>query len=223
MSALQLAALAGWGMLVGLDLVSVAQVMVARPFVAGTVAGFLVGDAAAGAIVGAALELFALDLLPVGGARYPDFGPAAVAAVATAAGAPGVLGLGPAIAVGLAVAYTGEWTMQWTRWLNSRDVQRRRAGLDAGELGAIRAVHVRGIVRDALRALGVTLLGLALALGVRRWLPLDVRGVVLVGTVALGAALAVATVGALRLGGRGKAGAWLVAGLVIGGLWVLLR
>jgi mannose/fructose/N-acetylgalactosamine-specific phosphotransferase system component IIC len=223
MSALQLAALAGWGMLVGLDLVSVAQVMVARPFVAGTVAGFLVGDATAGAIVGAALELFALDLLPVGGARYPDFGPAAVAAVATAAGAPGVLGLGPAIAVGLAVAYTGEWTMQWTRWLNSRDVQRRRAGLDAGELGTIRAVHVRGIVRDALRALGVTLLGLALALGVRRWLPLDVRGVVLVGTVALGAALAVATVGALRLGGRGKAGAWLVAGLVIGGLWVLLR
>jgi mannose/fructose/N-acetylgalactosamine-specific phosphotransferase system component IIC len=223
MSTLQLAALAGWGMLVGLDLVSVAQVMVARPFVAGTVAGFLVRDPAAGAIVGAALELFALDLLPVGGVRYPDYGPAAVAAAATAAGAPGVLGLGPAIAVGLAVAYAGEWAIQGTRWLNARDVQRCRAGLDAGELATIRAVQGRGILRDAVRALGVTLFGLALALSARRWLPLDVRGVVLVGTVAVGAALAVATVGALRLGGRGKAGAWLVAGLVIGGLWVLLR
>ena len=75
----------------------------------------------------------------------------------------------------------------------------------------------------AVRAPGVTLRGLALALAVRGWLPLGVRGVVLVGTVAVGAALAVATVGALRLGGRGQAGAWLAAGLVIGGLWVLLR
>jgi mannose/fructose/N-acetylgalactosamine-specific phosphotransferase system component IIC len=223
MSTVQLAALAGWGMVVGLDLVSVAQIMVARPFVAGTVAGFLVGDPAGGAIVGAALELFALDLLPVGGVRYPDYGPAAVAAAATAAGAPGVLGLGPAIAVGLAVAYAGEWAIQGTRWLNVRDVQRCRAGLDAGEPGTIRAVQMRGILRDAMRALGVTLLGLALALSARRWLPLDVRGVVLVGTVAVGAALAAATLGALRLGGRGKAGAWLAAGLVIGGLWLFLR
>jgi mannose/fructose/N-acetylgalactosamine-specific phosphotransferase system component IIC len=223
MSATLVAALAGWGLLVGLDLVSVAQVMIARPFVAGTVAGILLGDPSSGAIVGAALELFALDLLPVGGVRYPDYGPAAVAAAVTAAGAPGVLGLGPAVAVGLVVAYAGEWAMQWTRWLNSRDVQRCRAGLDAGEPASIAGVQLRGIVRDAGRALGVTLLGLALAAVVRRWLPLDVRAVVLVGTVAVGAALAVGTVGALRLGGRGKASAWLAGGLVIGGLWVLLR
>ena len=223
MSLVQLAALTGWGVVVGLDLVSVAQVMVARPFVAGTVAGWLAGDPMAGAMVGVALELFALDLLPVGGVRYPDYGPAAVAGAATAAGAPGVLGLGPAVAVGLVVAYAGEWAMQLTRRLNSRDVQRCGGALDAGELATIRAVQLRGILRDAVRALVVTLLGLALAGAVRRWLPLDVRGVVLVGTVAVGAALAVAAVGALRLGGRGKAGAWLAAGLVIGGVWVLLR
>lgn len=223
MSPLELAAVVGWGVLVGLDLVSVAQVMVARPFVAGTVAGLLLGDPGAGAVVGAVLELFALDMLPVGAVRYPDYGPAAVAAAATAAGAPSVLGLGPAVAVGLAVAYVGEWAMQGTRWLNSRDVQRCRAGLDAGELASIRGVQWRGILRDTARALGVTVLGLALALIVRRWLPLGVRGVVLTGTVAVGAALAVAMVGALRLGGRGKASAWLAAGLVIGGLWVVLR
>lgn len=223
MSLGQLAALAAWGTLVGLDLVSVGQVMVARPFVAGTVAGLLLGDPVNGAIVGAALELFALDLLPVGGVRYPDYGPAAVAAAVTVAGAPGMLALGPAVGVGLIVAYAGEWAIQWTRWRNTRDVQRCRAALDGGDPRSLRGVQLRGILRDAVRALGVTLLGLALAVLARRWLPLDVRGVVLVGTVAVGVALAVATVGALRLVGRGSGGAWLVAGLVIGGLWVVLR
>ena len=181
MSGVQLAALVGWGVLVGLDLVSVAQVMVARPFVAGTVAGLLLGDPMSGAIVGATLELFALDRWPVGGVRYPDYGPAAVAAAIAAAGAPRILALGPAVAVGLVVAYAGEWAIQWVRWRNSRDVRRSRAGLDAGDPRAIRGVQLRGILRDGLRALGVTLLGLGLALLVRRWLPLlGVRGVCII-------------------------------------------
>lgn len=58
-----------WGTAVALDLVSVPQVMITRPLVAGTVAGVILGDPAAGAAVGAILELFALDLLPVGAAR----------------------------------------------------------------------------------------------------------------------------------------------------------
>ena len=45
---LELLALVVWGTLVGLDLVSVAQSMIARPFVAGGVAGFLLGDPMAG-------------------------------------------------------------------------------------------------------------------------------------------------------------------------------
>jgi mannose/fructose/N-acetylgalactosamine-specific phosphotransferase system component IIC len=222
-STAQLAALLVWGGVVGLDLVSVAQVMISRPFVAGTVAGFLIGDPGAGAMVGATLELFALDLLPIGAVRYPDYGPAAVAGAATAAGAPGILGLGPGVAVGLVVAYAGEWAIQTMRKLNSRDVQRLRGGLDAGDIAVIRHVHLRGILRDTVRALGVTSLGLAFAIVTRRWLPLGVRGVVLVSTVSVGAALAVAIAGALRLGGRGKGSAWLAAGLVIGGLWVLVR
>jgi mannose/fructose/N-acetylgalactosamine-specific phosphotransferase system component IIC len=68
-----------WGTLVGLDLVSVAQSMIARPFVAGGVAGFLLGDPMAGLRAGVLLELFALDVLPVGAARYPDYGPATLA------------------------------------------------------------------------------------------------------------------------------------------------
>jgi len=212
-----------WGVLAGMDLVTVGQVMVGRPLVAGTVAGLLAGDAAAGAMVGMTLELFALDLLPMGGARYPDYGPAAVAGAATAAGVPGVLGLGPAIFVALAVGYLGEHGVQVVRRANSSDVRRNRAGLDAGDSGCIRRVHLRGMLRDAGRAVVLTLLGLALAAVVRRWLPLSLRGAVLVGTVAVGAALAVAATGALRLSGRGTARAWLAAGVLAGAAWVVTR
>lgn len=215
--------LLAWGVVVGLDLVSVAQVMVARPFVAGTVAGLITGDPGVGVMVGITLELFALDLLPVGAARYPDYGPASVAAVATASGAPGVLGLGPAVAVGLLVAYAGEFSLQVVRQLNSTDARRHRAPLDAGELPVIRRVHLLGILRDTLRVLAVTALGLALAGAVRRWLPLGIRGAILVATVAVGAALAVGATGALRLAGRGSGRAWLAAGFVLAVVWLVAR
>jgi hypothetical protein len=71
-----------WGTLVGLDLVSVPQAMISRPVVAGTVAGALAGDVEAGLRVGILFELFALDVLPVGAVRYPDYGPATVSAAA---------------------------------------------------------------------------------------------------------------------------------------------
>jgi mannose/fructose/N-acetylgalactosamine-specific phosphotransferase system component IIC len=77
-----------WGSLVGLDLVSVPQAMISRPLVAGTVAGWLAGDLEAGLRMGVLFELFALDVLPVGAVRYPDYGPATVVAAALAAGTP---------------------------------------------------------------------------------------------------------------------------------------
>ncbi len=65
-----------WGTVAGLDLVSVPQFMVARPFIVAVVAGAIVGDPLAGARIGIVLELFALDVLPIGAARYPDYGAA---------------------------------------------------------------------------------------------------------------------------------------------------
>jgi mannose/fructose/N-acetylgalactosamine-specific phosphotransferase system component IIC len=65
--------------LAGLDLVSVPQAMIARPLVAGFVGGWLMGHPAVGLVVGVLLELFALETLPVGAARFPDWGPPAVA------------------------------------------------------------------------------------------------------------------------------------------------
>src|SRR5205807_2572076 len=56
---LQLGLLLVWGRLVGVDLVSLPQIMISRPLVAGTVAGLLAGDPVSGVIVGATLELVA--------------------------------------------------------------------------------------------------------------------------------------------------------------------
>jgi mannose/fructose/N-acetylgalactosamine-specific phosphotransferase system component IIC len=70
------------GGVVGVDATSVAQTMISRPFVAAILTGLLAGRPEEGAILGAILELFALVILPVGAARYPESGTAAVAASA---------------------------------------------------------------------------------------------------------------------------------------------
>ncbi len=211
-----------WGTLVGLDLVSVPQVMVARPLVAGTLAGIIVGDPMSGGIVGAILELFALDVLPVGAVRYPDYGLGAVAAAAAAAGAPGLLGIGVAVGVGLVVAYLGEVGIHVVRRRNTTDVRRHRAALDTGNPGVITAVHLRGVVRDTLRALTVTVIGLLLAVAVHQWPPVTLRGAVFMSVVAIGTGLAAATSGVMRLSGRGLRQGWLALGMAVGVGWVVL-
>ena len=70
------------GGIAGVDATSVAQTMISRPFIAATLTGLLVGRPEEGALLGAILELFALVILPVGAARYPEAGTAAVAATA---------------------------------------------------------------------------------------------------------------------------------------------
>ena len=211
-----------WGTLVGLDLVSVPQLMVTRPLVAGTVAGVITGDLTAGVTVGVVLELFALDLLPVGAARYPDYGLGAVAATATAAGAPGVLGIGVAVGVGLLVAYLGEIAIYFVRRKNTEDVRGNRDRLDLGEIPVIRALHFRGIARDAARALILTGVGLLLATAVRMWPPVTVRGAVLVSLALVGAALSAAVLGAMRIGGVGASLRWFAVGVTAGVAFVVL-
>ncbi|MGH7538129.1 MAG: PTS sugar transporter subunit IIC, partial [Gemmatimonadales bacterium] len=91
--------LLAWGTLVGVDLVSVPQMMVARPLVAGTVTGLLLGDLGTGLRLAVVFELLQFDILPVGAVRYPEYGPATVAAVAAAhwSGAPVAIGIGAGI------------------------------------------------------------------------------------------------------------------------------
>jgi mannose/fructose/N-acetylgalactosamine-specific phosphotransferase system component IIC len=212
-----------WGAVVGLDLVSVPQAMLSRPLVAGTVAGWLVGDLEAGLRVGVLLELFALDVLPIGAVRYPDYGPATVAAAALAAGAPWELGLGLSVTLGLLLAVLGGWTLQLVRRSNARAIQRHSAALAAGESRAIRWLQYGALLRDASRAAGLTLLGLALAWGATRYVHLDRRTAVGLTLVVIGAGISAAAGGAVRSAGRGARLKWLLAGMAAGILLVVLR
>jgi mannose/fructose/N-acetylgalactosamine-specific phosphotransferase system component IIC len=212
-----------WGTLVGLDLVSVPQAMISRPLVAGTVAGWLVGDMEAGLRVGALLELFALDVLPIGAVRYPDYGPATIVAVALAANAPWELGLGVSVGVALVVAAVGGWTLQVVRRSNARAIQRRAAALSAGESGAIRRLQYGALLRDAARGAALTAAGLIAAWVLGRWMPLDRPTAVGLTLIAIGSGLAAAAAGAVRSAGRGARLKWLVAGAAAGTLLAVLR
>jgi mannose PTS system EIIC component len=74
--------LGAFGGLVGLDATSFAQTMISRPLAAATITGLIMGRPEDGLFLGSLLELFALVILPVGAARYPEAGTAAVAATA---------------------------------------------------------------------------------------------------------------------------------------------
>lgn len=170
-------AVAALGGLVGLDTTSFPQMMISRPLVAGTLTGAVLGDPMAGLAVGFIMEAFALLVLPIGAARYPESGTATVAAVAaylTVAGTPLVPGA-LALAVGFGVAW--EWaageTVVLLRRQNGR-LLRRHEGVPARRLerlhltamsldfarGAVVAA-AGGLIAAALLGLAAPLWGLA--------------------------------------------------------------
>ena len=220
-----LLALVVWGTVVGVDLVSLPQMMIARPLVAGTVAGAILGDIPTGLKLGVVFELLQYDILPVGAVRYPEYGPATVAAVATAHASSGVLGLGLGALVGLVTGLIGGLTINLLRRVNSRVVHAAAAQLESGDPGALVRVHVGGLLRDALRAALVTIVGLVLAWLARPLLgnAITVRGAVLLAVAAVSTALAAGAAGTLRLVGRGPNLAWFAAGLgggLVATLWL---
>jgi len=220
-----LIALIVWGTLVGVDLVSLPQMMIARPLVAGTVAGAILGDIPTGLKLGVVFDLLQYDILPVGAVRYPEYGPATVAAVATAHASAGVLGLGLGALVGLVTGLLGGVTINVLRRVNSRIVHAAASELEAGDPNALVRVHVGGLLRDALRAAVVTVVGLVLAWLARPLLGgvLTVRGAVVLAVAVVATALAAGAAGTLRLVGRGPTLAWFAAGLgggIVATLWL---
>jgi mannose/fructose/N-acetylgalactosamine-specific phosphotransferase system component IIC len=211
-----------WGSLVGLDLVSVPQAMISRPLVAGAVAGWLASDLEAGLRVGVLFELFALDVLPVGAVRYPDYGPATVVAAAFAAGTPWELSLGVSTALGLVLAVLGGWSLQVVRRWNARAIQRKAAALSAGESSAIRRLQYGGVLRDAVRGFLLTLLGLLLASTITESIRVDRVTAVALTLVSIGSALSAGASGAFRSSGRGVRLKWLLAGAITGTLIAVL-
>lgn len=211
-----------WGTLVGLDLVSVPQAMISRPLVAGTIAGWLAGDVHTGLRVGVLFELFALDILPVGAVKYPDYGPPTIAAVVLGAGSIWQLTLGLSVALGLVLALLGGWSLQVVRRWNARAIQQRAAALAAGESSAIRRLQYGALLRDALRGFTLTLLGVLLAVAIKNYVRLDDQTQLALTLVAIGSALAAAANGAFRSSGRSARLKWLAAGAGTGVLLAVL-
>jgi len=214
-----------WGTLVGLDLVSVPQMMIARPLVAAAGAGLIVGDLETGLRLGVLFELFQLDILPVGAVRYPEYGPASVVAVSAGHLLVGPLSLGVGAVVGLFVGMVGGMAIHVMRRSTARALQRAAAALEAGNADVLVRVHVGGIVRDGIRAALVTATGLALAWAARIVLTatLTPRGAGLLAAAATGGGIAAGTMGALRITGHGPNLRWFAVGLTCGAIAAWLR
>jgi len=152
-SVVSLVPLALLGGLLGLDVVSFPQAMISRPLVASTLAGALAGDTKSGLLLGAVLELIALETLPFGASRYPEWGSASVVGGAIFASrtahVTGALTLGMLAA--LATTWVGGWTMVKLRRLNARWAAGRREALDAGARGAVVSLQLSGMTADLVR------------------------------------------------------------------------
>jgi mannose/fructose/N-acetylgalactosamine-specific phosphotransferase system component IIC len=158
------------GGVAGLDTVSFPQAMISRPLVSATIGGALVGAPGPGLLIGAMLELIALETLPVGASRYPEWGSASVVAGALygRAGSDVVGALIVAVLGALVVAWIGGWTMVRLRQRNAVVARRRRESLDAGSRGAVLDVQLAGLTADFVRAVLLSAIAYALLVPAER-------------------------------------------------------
>jgi PTS system mannose-specific IIC component len=149
------------GGVVGVDATSLAQTMVSRPFIAAILTGVVAGRPEEGVILGAILELFALVILPVGAARYPEAGTATVAAAAAYFTATPVMS---AAVMLLAVLFA----LVWERMAGWSVILDRRFNEEYVALAPLKGAradhqlerrHVTAIVVDFMRALLLTVSG----------------------------------------------------------------
>lgn len=162
MSLAQALPIALLGALFGLDVVSFPQAMISRPIVAATLAGAFIGYPQAGLLIGVVLELIALDTLPFGASRYPEWGSAGVVGGALfAAQPPGMPGALPAsLLAALLTASVSGWSMVTLRRIIARRLERTRDSIEAGSRDALFSLHLSGMTLDLLRAALVTLVGM---------------------------------------------------------------
>lgn len=153
------------GALVFLDAWPVGQTMLSRPIVAGSLAGAILGAPAEGVFWGAVFEAVYLGVLPVGAARYPDAGLAALVGTAVASRGDAADSAAYLVAAAVAAGLVGDWTSGFQRRWNGRvaaDVRRRVAAGDLGAPGrAIAAAVARGALIGAATATGSATVALA--------------------------------------------------------------
>lgn len=214
------------GGVVGLDSTSFPQIMISRPIVAGALTGLVLGRPVEGALVGLLMEVFHLSILPIGAARTPEAGTAAVAAAAAYLLAPAATPAAGALLLALVFGLAWERIAGYSVVLERRTTERIiHAGAISDEaVAAIERRHVTAMALDLLRGAIVGLIGggagslLLRALGPFWLLPRDVT----FGMIAVCGA-------AVLAGSLGVFGGWtdrrkaLLLGIACGSLALLLR
>lgn len=162
MSSVDIVILALLGGVLGLDTVSFPQAMLSRPIVGATIAGAFMGDATAGLLAGATLELFAVDTLPFGASRYPEWGSAGVIGGTFFARAADFEAgrLTTSVLAALVVAWVGGWSMVQVRKLNARWARARHDAVASGARGTVIGLQVSGLVADLFRGIILSAVGL---------------------------------------------------------------
>jgi mannose/fructose/N-acetylgalactosamine-specific phosphotransferase system component IIC len=147
------------GALLGLDVVSFPQAMISRPIVSATLAGAFIGHPSAGLLIGVVLEMIALDTLPFGASRYPEWGSAGVVGGALfGAQPPGMPGALPAcLLAALLTASISGWSMVVLRRLIAIRLQQTRDRIEDGSRNALLSLHLSGMSMDLLRGGLVTI------------------------------------------------------------------
>ena len=213
------------GAVLGLDTVSFPQAMLSRPLVAATAGGALLGDPLSGLVMGAALELIALETLPFGASRYPEWGSASVVGGALFAEASerSAGAMTVALIAALTTAWFGGWTMVKLRQMNARWAAHSQQALDAGARGSVIGVQLKGMTADLARGFLVTIASWALflplaALAWSEW-TVDAR---LSRAIAVGIATSVAAGAAWKIFHGSTPARWtFVAGLALG-FWMMV-
>jgi mannose/fructose/N-acetylgalactosamine-specific phosphotransferase system component IIC len=208
------------GGLLALDATSLGQFMLSRPLIAAGLAGMIAGNPEGGIVVGVLLEAIHLAVLPVGAARYPEAGPAAVAAAGAYAGSH----VGQQVALLASVVFMLAWGWVGGRsveWLRRWNVRTAVPAPGPVSVATVERLHLRATALDFVRGVLVTLVGL-LVLGTLLetlgWIPF--REPWTRPALALSAAAALAS--SLRLFGRRRMPLF-VAGAAAGALLLLLR
>lgn len=228
---LLLAPFALLGAVLGLDVVGFPQVMISRPIVGATLTGALAGAPAAGLLVGVALECLALETLPFGASRYPEWGSASVVgALIGTRGAAGAALPEPAawvigVMAAIATAWLGGWTMVWHRQLIARFARPRLPLLAAGSMRTVVQLQLFGIGSDLGRAATLTLVGAVLSWPVATWAigawrldALETRAVLITGCAAVAASALWKVFHGYSVTRR-----LFVAGLAVGTVLVVMR
>lgn len=214
------------GGIVALDATSFGQLMLSRPMVAGILCGALVGMPLEGALLGAMLEALSMGILPVGAARYPETGTAAVAAT----GALGLAGVGVSPgSILLALVFGLFWqriagaTVVLGRYLNERMVRAGRPGpaqLDR----VIELRHVETMLLDILRGMLLTSVALLVGVPLLRFAVPNWTLPAVVAAAAVAIATAAVLAGTAPLFAETRRGrVLLLLGLLCGSLLVLVR